>query len=256
MLYPSYHLEAVVLNRDVREDFTGPLDLILLLLSKNKIEIRDIRISELLDQYLAYLDKMREMDLEVASEFVQMASQLMLIKTKMLLAGDKEEVTELDVLVDALEQLQNRDLLRAVKEAAPELAERTAQGFLLHTHEPLPLPGHAWEYHHTPDELFQSVSSILLRQEKSAPDETSVRAAMPRPIAYGIKEKSEEIIERMRRAERVELAAFYASCESRSELVATFLSVLELCSAGLLRVEREERGMIVCRGENLECSNG
>ena len=71
---PSYHLEAVIRSKDEMEDFNGPLDLILMLLSKNRIEIRDIRISELLDQYLDYLRKMQEMDLEIASEFVQMAS--------------------------------------------------------------------------------------------------------------------------------------------------------------------------------------
>jgi segregation and condensation protein A len=74
-------------RRDEPEDFTGPLDLILLLLSKNKIEIRDIRISELLDQYLAYLEKMRELDLDIASGFEQMAAHLMFIKTRMLLAA-------------------------------------------------------------------------------------------------------------------------------------------------------------------------
>lgn len=63
---PSYHLEGVVHARDELEDFTGPLDLILMLLAKDKIEIRDIQISQLLDQYLAYLQKMQEMDLEIA----------------------------------------------------------------------------------------------------------------------------------------------------------------------------------------------
>ena len=97
---PSYHLEGVVHARDELEDFTGPLDLILMLLAKDKIEIRDIQISQLLDQYLAYLQKMQEMDLEIASEFVQMASHLMYIKTKMLLTEEKEP-TELEVLVSA-----------------------------------------------------------------------------------------------------------------------------------------------------------
>lgn len=68
-----------------------------MLLAKDKIEIRDIQISQLLDQYLAYLQKMQEMDLEIASEFVQMASHLMYIKTKMLLTEEKEP-TELEVL--------------------------------------------------------------------------------------------------------------------------------------------------------------
>ena len=115
---PSYHLEGIVHSHDELEDFTGPLDLILMLLAKDKIEIRDIQISQLLDQYLAYLQKMQEMDLEIASEFVQMASHLMFIKTKMLLTEEKEP-TELEVLVSALEQLKNRDAIAAVREIAP-----------------------------------------------------------------------------------------------------------------------------------------
>ena len=67
---PSFFLEGVVRDKDELQNFEGPLSLILLLLSKNKIEIRDISISDILDQYLEYLDKMQSMDLEIASEFV------------------------------------------------------------------------------------------------------------------------------------------------------------------------------------------
>ena len=87
---PSFYLEGIVKDKDELQDFEGPLSLILMLLSKNKIEIRDIKISEILDQYLEYLGKMQSMDLEVASEFVQMASHLLYIKTRKLLTGDEE----------------------------------------------------------------------------------------------------------------------------------------------------------------------
>ena len=85
---PMFRLEGVVKDKNGEQDFEGPLSLILMLLSKNKIEIRDINISEILDQYLAYLETMEAMDLEIASEFVQMASHLLYIKTKMLLNLD------------------------------------------------------------------------------------------------------------------------------------------------------------------------
>ena len=63
---PTFHLEGVVKSRDDVQDFEGPLSLILMLLSKNKIEIRDISISDILDQYHAYLDEIQRMDMEVA----------------------------------------------------------------------------------------------------------------------------------------------------------------------------------------------
>ena len=90
---PSFHLEGVVREKDEMQDFEGPLSLILMLLSKNKIEIRDIKISEILDQYLEYLAEMESMDLEIASEFIQMASHLLYINTKTLLTSE-EEVSE------------------------------------------------------------------------------------------------------------------------------------------------------------------
>ena len=90
---PIFKLEKVVQTRaaESMEDFEGPLDLILFLLSKNKIEIQDIPIALILDQYLEYLEKRQQMDLEVASEFVTMASHLMYIKTRMLLSIEDEE---------------------------------------------------------------------------------------------------------------------------------------------------------------------
>ena len=89
---PRYHLGSVVHAKgETLEDFDGPLDVILLLLSKNKIEIQDIQISAILEQYLAYLDEMKRMDMEIASEFIAMASYLMYIKTRMLLSKAEQE---------------------------------------------------------------------------------------------------------------------------------------------------------------------
>ena len=85
---PIFKLEKVVQTKSSEplEDFEGPLDLILFLLSKNKIEIQDIPIALILEQYLDYLEKRKQMDLEVASEFITMAAHLMYIKTRMLLS--------------------------------------------------------------------------------------------------------------------------------------------------------------------------
>ena len=93
---PVFKLEGVIHTRETEEleDFEGPLDLILYLLGKNKIEIQDIPIALILDQYLEYLDKRQQMDLEIASEFITMAAHLMYIKTRMLLSLEDEEPEE------------------------------------------------------------------------------------------------------------------------------------------------------------------
>ncbi|MBQ5490366.1 MAG: segregation/condensation protein A, partial [Oscillospiraceae bacterium] len=99
----NFHIENIVReDGDALENFEGPLNLILMLVQKNRIEIRDLKISDILDQYLEYLDRYRSMDLEVASEFVQMASHLLYIKTKSVLSKDDEN-PELEFLITSLE---------------------------------------------------------------------------------------------------------------------------------------------------------
>ena len=236
MEQPNYHLEGVIRSRDELEDFTGPLDLILMLLSKNKIEIRDIRISELLDQYLAYLQLMQEMDLEIASEFVQMASHLMYIKTKMLLT-EETRPTELEMLVSALEELKNRDAMSAVKTVAPELGIRAENGFRLQTRGALPLPDRPYEFRHTGEELIASLAQILLRgTSEPVEEDDSLRRAAPKPIIFSVRTKSAQILSILRRENTVALRELFSQCRSRSELGAAFLSVLELCNTGQIAV--------------------
>ena len=219
---PSYHLEGVVHARDELEDFTGPLDLILMLLAKDKIEIRDIQISQLLDQYLAYLQKMQEMDLEIASEFVQMASHLMYIKTKMLLTEEKEP-TELEVLVSALEQLKNRDAIAAVREVAPEIGQLAEVGMKMQTRGPLPLPERPYDYRHTPEELLSALAQILLRGTgESAPEENALRRAAPKPIIFNVRERATAASAFSGKTGAPGGSIIFGICKSRSELVATF----------------------------------
>ena len=98
------------------EQFEGPLDLLLSLIQKNKVSITDIPISLICDQYLEYIKKAQELDMELASEFIVMASELMLIKSRMLLPKeDEEDEDPRAVLTDALLRYQQ------AKEAATKL---------------------------------------------------------------------------------------------------------------------------------------
>ena len=109
---PIYHLEGVVKARAEEElgDFTGPLDLILHLLSKNRMEIKDIQIAVILDQYMAWMNQRKRLDLEVASDFVSMAAQLVFIKSRMLLSiHDEEALSEMEQLIASLEAHQRHE---------------------------------------------------------------------------------------------------------------------------------------------------
>ena len=114
---PIFKLEKVVQTRgdEPLEDFEGPLDLILYL-GKNKIEIQDIPIALILEQYQDYLEKRKRMDLEVASEFITMAAQLMFIKTRMLLnLEDEEAQSEMDALIKSLEERKRGEAYARVR---------------------------------------------------------------------------------------------------------------------------------------------
>ena len=120
---PIYHLERVVkVKTEDLEDFVGPLDLILHLLNKNKMEIKDIQISLILDQYLQWMSQRKELDLEVASEFVTMASHLVYIKTRMLLSiHDEEALSEMEQLIATLEARQRNENYLKIREVVPQL---------------------------------------------------------------------------------------------------------------------------------------
>ena len=237
---PTFHLEGVVKSRDDVQDFEGPLSLILMLLSKNKIEIRDISISDILDQYLAYLDEMQRMDLEVASEFVQMAAYLLYIKTRTLLAAE-EEVTELEQLMSSLEQLKAKDAHEAVKTVLPALSELSAQGMLLWTRpqEPVAPAAKVYDYRHEGADLLRALYTVFSRSDAKLPGPPELRALAPKRIVYGVRDKSREII-RILSEGPTTLRALYEAGHSRSEVVATFLSVLELCSMGSVLISEEE----------------
>lgn len=254
---PTFHLEGVIRSKEEMADFEGPLNLILMLLSKNKIEIRDIQISLILEQYLDYLDQMKVMDLEIASEFVQMAAHLLYIKTRMLLTGDEAAADELELLMASLEQLKARDVFVSLQAVTPALLRRSEQGSRYTVKPPEPLPSvKEYRYHHEKWELLQALSSALRRGRTAADEaeeaqERARRRIIPRRIVYPVREKSREILLKLSARGRVDLRQFYLESESRSEVVATFLSILELCSLGHTVLEREEGEVYVrfCGGD-------
>ena len=237
---PNFHLEGVVREKDEMQDFEGPLSLILMLLQKNKIEIRDIKIAEILDQYLAYLAEMQKLDLEIASEFVQMAAHLLYIKTRTLLTNDEEEVSELELLMQSLEQLRAKDTFTAIRQVTPELKKASELGLLYLTKLPEPLPKfrREYEYRHKPVELLKALAAVYSRGVRQPEEEDSaISRAIPKRIVYSIRDKSRQILEALREGSTT-LDALYRLCRSRSEVVATFVSVLELCSMGSVCIER------------------
>jgi segregation and condensation protein A len=243
---PIFRLEGVVKSKDGHTDFVGPLALILQLLSKNKIEIQDISVSLILNQYLEYLESLSAMDLDVASEFVAMASHLVYIKTKMLLSGD-EEVDELSELISSLEELRRRDSYAQIKAVTDALAYmyRAGSGLLVKPTEYIE-PDNAYRYSHQISELAAALRSVVDKEDLSGPAE-SKPFAYPKPIVYSVTDKASEILSQIKASGTVQIRELIADSRSRSEMVAVFIAVLELCRSGVIfLIGCEDNDLKIC----------
>ena len=237
---PTYHLSSVLQDRT--EDFDGPLDLILLLLSKNKIEIQDVSITAILEQYLAWMEEMKRLDMEIASEFIAMASHLMLIKTKMLLsaAEQAEAQSEMEQLIQSLQERQRQEAMDRVRTAAAFLEGRNELGLGLFPKAPEPFErDRTYRYHHEPGDLLRAFETISDRgKAQLPPPRTSFEGIVGRE-PYPVTKKTAELLKKLVLRGVTALRRLFKGCRSRSEIVATFLAVLELCRTNAAELEDE-----------------
>lgn len=246
MSEPKYHLEGIVHTRtEDMEDFEGPLDVILLLLSKNKIEIQDVSITAILEQYLAYLDEMKRLDMEIASEFITMASHLMLIKTKMLLsaAEQAEAESELDLLRQSLMERKRKEAMEQIRVAVAQLEPRNEIGRCLFTKEPEPLPKEkGYRYKHTVLDLLKALDTIAERSQRQLPPPTVNFRGIVAREPYPVTRKAGEVLRQLVLRGTERLKALFRGNRSRSEIVATFLAILELCKTNSVTLEDDVNG--------------
>ena len=245
---PIYHLAGVVKAREENmEDFVGPLDLILHLLSKNKMEIKDIQISLILDQYLEWMNKRKELDLEVASEFVTMASHLIYIKTRMLLSiHDEEVLSEMEQLIATLEAHQRNENYLKIKEIIPSLDDRYRYGRDYLTKVPEPItPDKTYRYVHDKEDLRRAMTAVLSRSDNKLPPPMAAFQGIVGREPYPVTEKAGEILRRLVQFGVTRFRALFKGNRSRSEVVATFLAVLELCKARRVRLAGTEEDCTV-----------
>lgn len=246
MAEPQYKLEGIVHTKtETREDFEGPLDVIFLLLSKNKIEIQDVSITAILEQYLAYLDEMKQLDMQIASEFITMASHLMLIKTKMLLsaAEQAEAESELDQLRQSLLERRRREAMEQIRQAIVQLEPRNEIGRCIFTKEPEPLPKEkTYRYQHSTADLLRALDLIAERNQRQLPPPTANFKGIVAKEPYPVNRKAGEVLRQLvlRGVER--LKSLFQGNKSRSEIVATFLAILELCKTNSVVLEDDNSG--------------
>lgn len=228
---PFYHLDGVIHSRLEQENFDGPLDLILQLLSKNKMEIQDIQISLILEQYLAWMNRQKEVDLEIASEFITIAAYLVYLKTKTLLALREEEtISEVEELIASLEARQRSENYAKIQQVIGILHQRynTGKNYLVKHQESI-RPDQTYHYQHQPEELPNALRKMLLRAEEKLPPSASDFEGIVAREPYPVEQKTDEILINLTQSGGISFHTLFQGSKSRSEVVATFLAVLELC---------------------------
>ena len=243
---PQYRLEGIVHTRsEVMEDFEGPLDVILLLLSKNKIEIQDVSITAILEQYLAYLEEMKRLDMEIASEFITMASHLMLIKTKMLLSAAEaaEAESELDLLRQSLIERQRKEAIEQIRTAVSWLEPRNEIGRCLFVKDPEPLKREqTYRYQHELQDLQRALDEIAERNQRRLPPPTVNFKGIVGKEPYPVTRKVGEVLRQLILRGTQRLKNLFKGNRTRSEVVATFIAILEMCRTGSVTLEDDISG--------------
>jgi len=212
------------------EMFEGPLDLLLHLIHKNEVDIFDIPISSITDQYLDYLELMKSLEMDIAGDFLVMASTLIHIKSRMLLPGrnegDEEEDPRLEITRPLLEYMQ-------LKEMAQELSEREILDRDVFAR------GDATSFDEYPDmvpkpdvTLFQLIDAFR-RVVALGEGQGNLTVSLEK---WSVKDKVESIIVLLREKSDIFFEEIFSGNQDISELVVTFLALLELVHMGLIKV--------------------
>lgn len=211
--------------------FEGPLDLLLNLIAKNKLNIYDIPIAELLEQYMAQIHEMQAADMDVASEFLEMAARLVHIKSVSLLPKKEEEAALKQELTGQLLEYQQ------CKEAAMRLRERFSLDGIVRAQTDIPADL-TYKRHHKPQELLSAYLSILGKKkppEPQKPEDTISKLITRRVVS--VASQIVFVLRSLWKKRHVSLKELFRGKNDPSERVAAFLAVLELVKDKRLRVD-------------------
>lgn len=226
--------------------FEGPLDLLLHLIKVNQVEITDIPVAIICDQFHAYLQLMEELNLDIAGEYIYEAALLIHLKSKLLLPrpvlrdGAVEEDPRQELVARLLEY-------RRLKEAAQSLAEVDRLRGGVWTRRPQPLPEAPPEEGEAVDlgevSLFDLLSA--LRQALSRYDREHPPALVVSADAFSVRDQFDRLLAALDAGRPFDLVADLRRRSCRAEAIAAFLAVLELARLNLVRVHQTESGEIL-----------
>ena len=217
------------------EEFEGPLDLLLYLVGKNKMNIYDIAILELIDQYTAVINTLQQDRLEVASEFIEMAARLVQMKSYLLLPRSQEAERMKEELTGQLIEYE------ACKKIAAKFREMGEDVFIA-VRSPMPLPqDNTYTLRHEPRVLEQAWNGLMGRgQRRKMPSQQSFEPLVTAPVV-SVAARVVHVLRGLITGRVARLKQLFSRCDSRSQTVATFLAVLELVRSGRITIDDSEQ---------------
>jgi len=218
--------------------FEGPLDLLLHLIKKNEVDIYDIPIAVITEQYIEYLDLMKELDLQVVGEYLVIAAELSLIKSRMLLPKPVIEADEEDPRAELVRRLIEYQRYR---DAASELIGREILGrdvfkrefdiSMYETEEEVQLvPVDLWSLIETFRDFYRKRSYLWAEQIVYEIESVTVE------------DKITEVLEKLKVKAMIRFEEFLEECATKFDLIVTFLALLELARMENIRVVQESPG--------------
>ncbi|MDD5952443.1 MAG: segregation/condensation protein A [Oscillospiraceae bacterium] len=226
-------------------DFEGPLDLLLHLIAKNKLSICEVQISSLLEQYLEHIAMMQEQDLDIASEFLEMASRLVHIKTVFLLPKHEEgEALEQELVGQLLEY-------QVYKEMAGQFASLFSMDQFVRQTEKLPKDP-LYRQPLDPSSLAKAYDSAMGKGRRFAPPPMERISALVSRRVVSVTSQIVSVMGQLRANGPTAYEALFAEKTEKTEMVATFLAVLELIKGHRIRIEDTAAGSVVFLREREE----
>ncbi|PKG24175.1 segregation/condensation protein A [Niallia nealsonii] len=230
------------------DSFEGPLDLLLHLINKLEIDIYDINVADITEQYLEYIHTMTELQLDIASEFLVMAATLLAIKSKMLLPKHEDDLFDEDLMMESVEDSKEELIERLVeyrkfKEAADDLKAREQERGLIYTKPPSDLSSYVDKEEDitkknldvTLYDMLAAFQKLLKRKKLQAPLATKItRQEIP------IENRMKEILQFVKHKTGRVLFEDLFPVLNKTHIVVTFLAVLELIKRQEIFVEQEK----------------
>ena len=224
------------------DNFDGPFDLLLHLIKKNQMNIYNVEIYKVTNQYLQYLDKMKEMDLDITSEFIVIAATLIEIKSKTLLPKVKKEEDEEDEEDIEKKLLEKLILYKKIKESTNFFRERYSDLGSIYTKKPEIIEEVKTETKN--EDILKNVTLLdlynifnnLLEIYRNKQNKANVIEKKIYVDKYKVEDKLEFLTEKIQSGSVMEFDDIIAECECKIECVVTFLALLELIKQKVVRV--------------------